>query len=295
MRQRIKSWILPISIVGGCITHEWIDYLTPISLVLLFCMLLITYCRINPRDLKFDKVHFIMLAVQMAMAAIVYALFIIFDETVAVGLFMCVFIPTATAAPIVTGLLGGDIVRVATYSLLCNFVVALIGPAILAAIGDNYNISFVDSFTRICIKVIPLLIGPMVVAFSLRKFWRKAHIVISNHQSISFYLWAVALFIVVGSSVSFIIERFSWNIAPTIIYLTIGSALVCVVQFYVGRQLGQRCGEPISVAQSLAQKNTILAIWMTLTFLDPITSIAPAAYMAWHNLFNSWQLMHKNH
>lgn len=293
MRQRIKSWILPISIVGGCIAHEWIDYLTPVSLVLLFMMLTITYCRIDPKDLKFDKFHAVMLASQMFLSALVYFLFAWVDKTLAVGLFICVFIPTATAAPIITGLLGGNIVRVATYSLLCNFVVAIIAPAIFAVLGNNSGLSFIESFGMICAKVLPLLLGPMIVAFTLRKIWRKGYDVIAGHQSISFYLWTVALFIVIGSSVSFVIKRFSWEIAPVMLCLMIGSAFVCFTQFYIGRKIGLRYGEPISSAQSLGQKNTILAIWMSLTFLDPISSIAPAAYMAWHNLFNSWQLMHK--
>ena len=234
-----------------------------------------------------------MLASQMFLSALVYFLFAWVDKTLAVGLFICVFIPTATAAPIITGLLGGNIVRVATYSLLCNFVVAIIAPAIFAVLGNNSGLSFIESFGMICAKVLPLLLGPMIVAFTLRKIWRKGYDAIAGHQSISFYLWTVALFIVIGSSVSFVIKRFSWEIAPVMLCLMIGSAFVCFTQFYIGRKIGLRYGEPISSAQSLGQKNTILAIWMSLTFLDPISSIAPAAYMAWHNLFNSWQLMHK--
>lgn len=292
MKNKLKSWMLPISIMGGIVAHEWIDYLTPVSLVLIFLMLTITYCRINPKDFKVDKFHWVMLGVQMLMATLVYLLFVFFNPTLSVGLFICVFIPTATAAPIVTGMLGGSIVRVATYSLLCNVVVALIAPFILAAMGNHTEMTFFEAFGMICKKVLPLLLCPMILAFVLRVAWRRGYNAIASHQSLSFYLWAIALFIVVGSSVSFVIRRFSWEIAPTILFLAVGSAAVCVMQFYVGRKVGQRLSEPISAAQSLGQKNTILAIWMCLTFLDPITSIAPAAYMAWHNIFNSWQLIH---
>lgn len=292
MRSKIKSWILPISIIGGIVAHEWIDYLTPVSLVLIFLMLTITYCRINPNDLKLEKFHWVMLGVQMILSSLVYWSLAFFNQTIATGLFICVFIPTATAAPIVTGMLGGNVVKVATYSLLCNLVVALIAPFVLAAMGNYSDVSFFTSFIKICAKVLPLLICPMLIAFALRQLWRKGYDKIAEHQSLSFYMWAIALFIVVGSSVSFVIRKFSWEIAPIILSLTIGSALVCVMQFYIGRKVGLKLSEPISAAQSLGQKNTILAIWMALTFLDPITSIAPATYMAWHNIFNSWQLMH---
>ncbi len=42
--------------------------------------------------------------------------------------------------------------------------------------------------------------------------------------------------------------------------------------------------------QSLGQKNTVLAVWMAQSFLDPISSIAPTAYIVWQNFVNSWQI-----
>lgn len=283
--------MLPIAILGGVVFHKWIDYLTPLSMCLIFCMLTITYCRIKPSDLRLKKYHWILLGVQLLLSAITYFAILPFNPIVASGVFICVFIPTATAAPVVTRMLGGDVTTVAIYSLLCNIVVALIAPIILAAIGEHPEMNFLESLLYICKKVIPLLICPMLIAFVMRKLTPKTHNFLANHQSASFYLWAIALFIVIGSSVSFVIKRFTWKIAPILIGLTIGSLVVCVIQFYIGKKLGKKYGEPISGAQSFAQKNTILAIWMCLTYLNPLSSIGPATYMAWHNLFNSWQIM----
>lgn len=294
MRQQLKSMMLPISILGGVVFHEWIDYLTPVSLVLIFSMLTITYCRIKPTDLHLTTYHWTLLAAQMMLSFIVYVSLLPLGNVVACGVFICVFIPTATAAPVVTRMLGGNVTYVAVYSLLCNLVVAILAPWVLAAIGNHPEMTFWESFLYICRKVLPLLLCPMLFAFLLRKIWPKAHAFLANHQSLSFYLWAVALFIVIGSSVSFVIERFSWEIAPIMAGLALGSAIVCVLQFYFGQRIGKKFGDKISGAQSFGQKNTILAIWMALTYLDPICSIAPAAYMAWHNLFNSWQIMHKH-
>ena len=72
--------------------------------------------------------------------------------------------------------------------------------------------------------------------------------------------------------------------------LAIVSMIACGLQFYIGRKIGARFGDRISAAQSLGQKNTVLAIWLALTYLNPIVSIAPAAYVAWHNTVNSLQL-----
>jgi len=41
-------------------------------------------------------------------------------------------------------------------------------------------------------------------------------------------------------------------------------------------------------------KNTVLAVWMAQSFLDPISSIAPTAYIVWQNFVNSYQIWKKD-
>ena len=60
--------------------------------------------------------------------------------------------------------------------------------------------------------------------------------------------------------------------------------------FMVGKKFGSLCDDRISAGQSLGQKNTILGIWMAMTFLDPASGIIVGAYMLWQNVFNSLQL-----
>ena len=80
--------------------------------------------------------------------------------------------------------------------------------------------------------------------------------------------------------------------------LVAGAALtVCLLQFFVGRKIGRACGDAVVGGQCLGQKNTILAIWMAQTFFDPhfgMVSIAPASYVLWQNLVNSWQIWRFN-
>ena len=40
-------------------------------------------------------------------------------------------------------------------------------------------------------------------------------------------------------------------------------------------------------------ENTVLAIWLTLTWLNPMASVGPAAYVLWQNSINSAQLYFK--
>lgn len=75
------------------------------------------------------------------------------------------------------------------------------------------------------------------------------------------------------------------------ILLALGALAVCGLQFKVGRVIGGMYGDKISGGQALGQKNTVLAVWLALAYMNPIASVAPAAYIAWQNIINSAQLM----
>lgn len=288
-RQRIKPWMLPISMVGGVLFHDFIDRIAWVAPWLIFVMLLVTFCRVDPRDFRVGRFHWLLLAVQVLGAVAVYFLLLPLSPDVAQGAFICLFCPTATAAPVVTGMLGGSVALIVTYSLLSNIVVALLAPALFTMMMPDGSVDFVTSSLTICQKVAPLIVAPLLIALLLRRFIPKVHHTIGSHQGLSFYIWAIALFIVVGRAVSFVISEPASEI-PEMIVIALAAGVVCVFQFYIGRRIGHRYGDKISGAQGLGQKNTVLAIWMALTYLNPIASVGPAAYVAWQNTINSMQL-----
>ena len=71
------------------------------------------------------------------------------------------------------------------------------------------------------------------------------------------------------------------------------SVFLCFLQFFVGHRIGKRYGDYVAGGQSLGQKNTVLAIWMAQSYLDPLCSIVPTLYVLWQNLYNSFQMMQK--
>lgn len=294
LRQKLKNFVLPLAMLLGAMFYNYMGELTFLSPYLIFMMLFITYCKLNYNDIRPHKFDLILLTVQMSLAAAVYGICsLLFDHIVAEGIFICVFIPTATAAPVITAMLGGSISRVATFSLISNLFVAAVGPLVLAAVGDNSEIGFFESFLLILRRVVPLLIAPLVLAIALRKLSPGMHKYILEHQAISFYLWALSLIIVVGSCVSFAIKHYtSENMIPMIL-LAVGSLVVCLLQFKIGRVVGGKYADKVSGGQGLGQKNTVLAVYLSLAYMNPIASIAPAAYIAWQNIINSWQLVRK--
>lgn len=288
--QNKRNLAMPVSLIGGAVLYKWMGYVTFLSPYLIFTMLFITYCRLSPRQIKPGKSDLKLLVIQNVIAGITYGSLFWWNHTLAEGVFICVFVPTATAAPVITSMLGGSIKKVVTYTLVSNLFVAIAGPVILAAIGDHQEYTFAHSFGLILAEVAPLLLVPMLSAFALQYVWPKMHERVANHQELSFYMWAISLFIIIGSCVSFAINTWTPESTWIMIMLFVGAGVVCVVQFYVGRRFGRHYNDPVAGGQSLMQKNTVLAVWLAMAYMTPIASIGPASYIIWQNIINSWQI-----
>lgn len=299
IKQILRTWMLPIAMLGGILFHGIMGYLEPVSPYLIAVMLFITYCKLGIRDLRLSHLSLYLLLVQLGLSITLYVIFRNINENVAQTLFICVFCPTATAAPVITGFLGGNVSRLAAFSLVSNMAVAVLAPFLFSMIGadaSSTSMPLMQVTLTISLKVVPLIIGPLVLALMLDFISPRAHMAVAGHQSISFYVWAVSLFIVVGNAVTYVINHLHTNPneGTTMMWLALASLIVCCTQFFVGRKIGALCGDKIAGAQGLGQKNTVLAIWMSLTFLNPIVSVGPAAYVAWQNTINSLQIWHKN-
>lgn len=289
--RRIKPWIMPLAMLAGWIFHDFIGSIAFIAPYLIFIMLLITFCKVRPRDFRVTAFSWRLLAVQLPGALAVFFALLPFSREVALGAFICVFCPTATSAPVVTSMLGGSISRVATYSILSNLAVALLAPVLFAELGGDAapHIGILSAMSQIAGRVMPLIIFPLPLAFLLAWKAPRVHRAIATHQSLSFYIWAVSLFIVVGRAVSYVVTAPAGSI-PEMMALAVVALVVCVIQFIIGRRIGRLSGDRVAGAQSLGQKNTVLAIWMAMTFFNPIISVAPAAYVLWQNTINSAQI-----
>lgn len=280
---------MPIAILCGILFHGPIARLQWVIPYLIFTMLFITFCRIRPRDIRIDGMVWKLLAVQLlGSVALLYALRPL-SLTFAQSMMVCVLCPTATAAPVVTGMLGGSIARVAAYSIVCNLATALVSPLIFVLASPGYQLDFFKEFTLIALHVAPMIVFPLGLALSLYFAFPRVHHAVASVQGISFYLWSVSLLLVVGRAVSFALAEPASEL-PLMLLMALGALLLCLLQFWVGRRIGRTYGDPVSAGQSLGQKNTILAIWMALSYLNPLSSIAPAAYIIWQNTINSLQL-----
>lgn len=291
MLQQFRSYVLPVAMLLGFLFHDFWEQCNPIVPYLLFSMLLITFCSINIKNMRFTKLNFWLLLIQVGASIIVFEMVKWMDIVLAEGAMMCVLAPTANSTVVIGGLLGGNKTTIITHTLLCNIIVAFEAPIFFSLIGTS-DISFWQSCYEIMYKMIPLIIFPLILAIVLQFLTPKLYSEIKKWQNLSFYLWAMALTIVMGRTVNFILIQENSNYYNEIL-LAILSIIICAIQFPVGRWVGKRYNDAVAGGQLLGQKNVALAVWMTQTYLNPIASIAPASYSIWQNLFNSYQLWRK--
>lgn len=286
--------MLPIAMVIGISFYKQLAILAPAIPYLLAVMLFITYSRIILRDIRLKKFHYILLGIQYGGSILVYLLFFKFNTTLAQAAIICILAPTAASAPVITGILGGNISSIAAYSFISNLSIAILSPLFLALIGDASvgAITFGSSVIIIFKKVFPVLLLPFILAITISKVSPKLHNTIRKAQILSFYLWAIALTIVTSRVTMFI--SIQGNASYKLKLAMAGVALIiCVLQFWFGRRIGKKYDSTIAGGQGLGQKNTILAIWLTQTYLNPVASIGPGSYVLWQNIVNSYQLWHK--
>jgi BASS family bile acid:Na+ symporter len=278
-------------LLGG-IFYTQLGQLVYITQVLIFLILLIAYSNISLKEVRFTKLHLYLIIIQLVGSVIVYLLIATFDLTVAQGTMICILAPTATSAIVVTGMLGGNTASLTAYCLLSNLSVVVGAPLFFSVLGRQADVSFWGQLFHIGERVFLLLLVPFIVSILINRFLPAVHLRIKKAQPLSFLLWNIAIIVATAKTVYFLMLEVDTHL-KTAMWLFFFALLVCVFQFYIGRRLGRKFNDTVAGGQGLGQKNTILAIWMAQSYLEPISSIAPGAYILWQNIINSYQVWRK--
>ncbi len=303
----LKNWTLPCALVAGLIgylllhgiealaplrpaAHATADALTP---TLIFLMLFFTFCKVDLSRLRPRMWHVWMIVVQTVLCGLTAWVAMKLPagsgwKTLVEGLLACIICPTATAAAVITGRLGGSAASITTYTLASNLVSAVLIALLCPLVEPHADLRFGVMLTRMLPQVFELLLLPFIVAQLLRVTWPWLHRQCLRIRGVSFYLWAMALVIVSAQTASVVNAEGSHPLIEA--GLTVVGLAICAVQFALGRWLGARSGDRISGGQALGQKNTVFAIWMAFAYLTPLAAIGPGSYVMWQNVVNAYQL-----
>ena len=289
MLNLFKKWASPVAIVIGVLCYRILDHLSFLIPSLLFSMIFVTYCSLSLHEIKFHRMHFILLTTQIVLGLSAYFIIDRFSSLTAEAMLICVMAPTAISATVVAAMIGGNIATLTLYTLLGNLTTALILPVLLPSLDISADLPYFQSFLFILKQLFLMLIAPLIGVVTLYKFVPGAYNAIRKRQVISFYIWFISFAVVIARSVKFFLA-YAGGKSPAVLSIAAGSLLICIFQFWLGRVIGNRYDERITGGQALGHKNTVLAIWIAQSYLQPLASIAPTAYILWQATFNGYQV-----
>ena len=301
-----KSWMLPIAMSAGVLVYLLLHFVPGfdesgylgvarwLQPVLIGIMLFLQINVIAPSDLSFHRWHFLLLAVQ----AVLFAAFAFLASCIGDGLvrilvecaMLCFICPTAAAAGVITSRIGGSLPGVMTYTVLSDTLAAVLIPFMVPMVHPAADISFFVAFWAVIRKVFSILILPTLLAWFIRFCFPALQKKLASYVGWAFYVWAAGLVLAISLACSALVESGIGFFETCLIGLV--SLVCCISQFALGRRVAKGYGrvESITAGQSLGQKNTGFIIWLGLSYMTPVTSVAGGLYAIWHNLVNSYEL-----
>ena len=239
--------------VVGAVGQSIFRHLNFLLPPLIFFMLFFTFCKINPADLRLRKWHGLILVIQLVLGiGLYYALHYglsayssLASNDIAIvsqGLMLCVLMPTASAAAIIAGKLGGSIQNLTSFTMLSNVATAVIVPLFFPVVNPSAGIEFAEAFLMILKRITPLLLCPFFAAWLLRIMCNiyhrkrnpgKTFTLSIRWASMPFYIWIAALIILMADLTNTLINQtYSfWTIA----IICVGSLIPCLMQFRLGK------------------------------------------------------------
>lgn len=271
-------------------------YLIDMMPIVMFALLYVTFCKIEIKEMKPQGWHFILQLIRTSLALLMVVLIFEFGSNpnvklVIEGAFICFICPTAAAVAVVTEKLGGSIGSLTTYTVIANIFTMVIIPSLFPMVEKGADVSFLYMSMMVFRNVTTVLVVPLFLALLSRKYLPKFVDKVKSIKDLGFYMWCFNLTILMGETVRNLLHATvsGWTLA----LLLIVPLFVCLIQFAIGKAVGNHYDARISAGQTLGQKNTVVGIWLTLTFLNPLAAVAPGAYVVWQNLVNGWQLWYK--
>ncbi len=310
----IKNWTLPVAIAVGSLVYlifYWVPQLDTVGSTMgpvidtvfpmtVFLTLFSTFCRVDFHQMKPHRWHVGVLVAQMLLVAINCWIVFLVDavpeqKILWESVLTCIIGPTASASPVVTGKLGGNINTMTAFVVISSLTSAVMIPAVFPLLEHTAHVDFWSAFAMILEKVAIVLVLPLILGWLVQHYAKRLCQWIVSIPDLSFYLWSVSLCMTSGVTVRNIVH--SQATLTLLVMIAVLSLILCFIQFLIGRGIGRHLGEEINSGQALFQKNTALSIWVAYMYLNPVASVGAGCYVLWQNIINSlelWEYRRKN-
>lgn len=253
-------------------------------------MLFLAFLNIDFNWKILHRNHIGALAVQLSLPILIFYLVRPFNQDIALACFTIGIAPTAAGAPVMAAFLKTKVEFVTASVILSTPLVALFLPFVLpfmVPVDQPINTLEVLGPTAVLVFV------PLILSQVIRNFFPSWLPILNRLKDVPFYLFVFNIYIAAGKATHFI--RFESSVSNLVLILTcLAVALVGLALFKIGERLIGRREYPLESGLALGRKNTMFALWVALTFINPMVALGPIFYILFQNSYNSWQLFNLN-
>jgi BASS family bile acid:Na+ symporter len=209
-----------------------------------------------------------------------------YDENLALTLLLVGLAPTAVITPVLAELMKRSAAYMVGAIIVTSMVFTLVVPVMLTwLLGIELSLA---SLGTLVYTIGSIVIIPMLLAQVVRKIDGKLAAVFRAINPYVFVLFLINVAVAAGSLSHYL--QYESSTPWSFIWLTAGAiTLLMLTKFLVGSFIAPK-GHTLEGSLALGRKNTMLAIWIALEYLNPLIVLGPMIYILAQNLFVAGQI-----
>lgn len=208
-----------------------------------------------------------------------------FNMMIALAGFAICSAPTAAGAPVMAVFMKKNVSFVTASVIVTSPLMAMVIPFTLPLV---YQVNGQINAWEILVPVAQVVFIPLILAQLIRNFLPKIKTRLRVFHKVPFYLFLGNVYIASANATNYILhdEQTAWY---EFVWIALSIGIICLLQFKIGEWVSRK-ENYVEGGLALARKNTMFALWVALTFINPVTGLGPIFYIVFHNAYNSWQI-----
>jgi len=208
------------------------------------------------------------------------------DPNLALNLFLVFVAPAAAITPVMVDLLRRDVPYALGGVLVTHGVWAFLMAGLLPVVG-GFSMS-AGQIAELLLQVSVTVGVPLALAIVWRSVGGRLLANTLKLGRYSLYLFVFNIFIASARLAQYLKYEATIDplfLAQVAVGVVVGGALLFTAGYFTGRR-----GHRPEASLIVGRKNTMLSIWIALTFLSPLITIGPMLYILFQNVLFAGQL-----
>jgi len=248
-------------------------------------MLFFSFLNIQIKLASITSKHFQIVLLNLLLPLICFYLLKGIHPTSAAIVFILMIVPTGVASTVIAEIMKRKVETVTFSVVLTSIIITLLLPFILPFI---LNTGQEISTKNLLAPILSLIFIPLISSQLLKQYFSVFTKQLLRLQFLTFPLFLLNIFVACGNASHFIQNNEAIGFQQLCsIFLLAG--VVCILHFQIGAFIGQK-DQAIEFSLGLGRKNTMIGLWLALTYFDPLVALGPICYIVAHNIYNSYQI-----